>query len=171
MREQLNISIEDATGSLAPHWDPYVATESGLGHGMVTEGFGKTWKWQQVALGVTIGIPIDEWDDSIHVLSEDFIVYGDHDRQPSLSSGFQSNCTEGHCKRWDFASCRAALDCTRDIVDGTALNIGAGWGQAVRGFYAAKYIYTTLYDLYVPPPPLTPFQIRDAVPFHADWPF
>jgi hypothetical protein len=48
------------------------------------------------------------------------------------------------------------------------LNIGAGWGQAVRGFYAVKYIYTTLYDLYVAP--LLPLQFRDPVPFHADWP-
>jgi hypothetical protein len=44
------------------------------------------------------------------------------------------------------------------------LNIGAGWGQAVRGFYAVKYIYTTLYDLYVAPPPPSPVSRSRSVP-------
>jgi hypothetical protein len=151
-REQLNISINDATGSLAPHWDPYVAIEGGLGHGNVTVIDGETWKWQQIALGVTIGIPIEDWDDSIHVIKEDFVAYGDHDLPPSRSPGSSRACTGGVCKRWNYAQCQAALACTREILNGGALGIGAGWGQAVMAIDKLRNVGTTLYDLYVASP-------------------
>lgn len=78
-RQKLNVAPDEAVGSLSPIWDPTLPATLGHGHGDVTERFGQTWKWQQVALGMTIGIPIDEWDDEVHVKSDRFIVYGSDD--------------------------------------------------------------------------------------------
>ena len=45
------------SGSLSPQWDPNAHVNAGFGHGMETERWGKSWKWQQVALGISSTFP------------------------------------------------------------------------------------------------------------------
>jgi hypothetical protein len=66
-RRRLN--VPEAT-SLSPYFDPNIMAEGGFGHGNVSEAFGKTVRWQQVALGISVGVPLDEWDDDIHVKAQ-----------------------------------------------------------------------------------------------------
>ncbi|KAK0704460.1 hypothetical protein B0H67DRAFT_648894 [Lasiosphaeris hirsuta] len=76
-RKEAGISLDKATGSLSPIPNPEALNEGGFGHDMVKEVFGETYKWQQVALGVSVGIPVDEWDGAVHTESSQFVAYGD----------------------------------------------------------------------------------------------
>lgn len=66
----IGLTEETALGSLSPYFDPDLMGQGGVGHGNVSDSYGVTVRWHRVALGITVGIPIDEWDDAIHVKSE-----------------------------------------------------------------------------------------------------
>lgn len=145
------------SGSLADHWDPHAHAEAGFGHGNVTQRWGRTWKWHQVALGVSVGVPLEEWDDAIHTPSEEFIAYGHDDHRPrSLScADSDGSCVavpenaslaerDAHVRRWDFSKCRALLSCSQAFA--SSLNINGGWNQAVHAAYKLKTYGSTFYD-------------------------
>lgn len=70
----------NSTGSLNPLWDPLAVQRSGTYHGDVEEdvlGYNITVRWWQAAQGIFIGIPLEEWDDDIHVASDEWIPFGD----------------------------------------------------------------------------------------------
>jgi hypothetical protein len=75
-RRRLNVPEATALGSLSPYFDPSIMAEGGFGHGNVSEAFGKMVRWQQIALGISVGVPLDEWDDDIHVKGDVFVPYG-----------------------------------------------------------------------------------------------
>lgn len=128
-RDLLGLAGEDATGSLAPHWDPYAAVESGFGHGNVTELWDDIYKWQQVALGVTIGIPVDEWDEDVHVSSDQFIMFGNDDYDALMAKRWHTasiSARDDLLKRWNYANCRSVLACGYQIAEGATLNVGKG---------------------------------------------
>lgn len=148
-RELLGLAEEDATGSLSPNWDPYAATESGFGHGNITELWGETYKWHQVALGITFGIPLDEWDDDVHVLSDDFVMYGDDDYDALLAKRWDPISVVARDeleKRWNYGQCRAVLSCAYQFADAATANIGKGWRQGVNAAYKVKTYGKRFYD-------------------------
>lgn len=70
----------NSTGSLNPLWDPLAVQRSGTSHGDVEEdvlGYNVTVRWWQAAQGIFIGIPLDEWDDNVHIASDEWIPFGD----------------------------------------------------------------------------------------------
>lgn len=149
-RGLLELSDDEATGSLSPHWDPYAHVDAGFGHGNVTHTFDRTWKWQQTALGISIGIPIEEWDDEIHQPRDDFVVFGDHDYDAMISKRWMaeglhstSNSLE---RRWNYGQCRAVLSCGQQFAGGAAATISNGWTQTVQAWNKAKVFGQTLYD-------------------------
>lgn len=144
-RDLLGLAVEEATGSLSPYWDPYAAVEGGFGHGNVTEVWGETFKWQQVALGVTIGIPIDEWDDDIHAPSDQFIVFGDGGYDALLAKRSTAVSLASN-SQWNYAQCRSVLDCGRQFANSATVNIGNGWRQGVNAAYKLKTVGMTFYD-------------------------
>lgn len=75
-REQLNLTADTAKGSLSPYFDPDMLARAGFGHGAISEEATGLVRWHQIALGIAVAIPIDEWDDAIHVASDRFIPYG-----------------------------------------------------------------------------------------------
>lgn len=152
------------TGSLSPHWDPNVHVEAGFGHGNVTTNWGKTWKWQQVAMGVSIGIPIEEWDDNIHTKSDEFIVFTDDDDEAVVGPESPPSSKRGmidqgftpadlspedrtlHMKRWNYGQCRALLSCGRQFTDSAMLRLGNGWRQTVQAWYRGTAYGRRFYD-------------------------
>ncbi|KAK4145522.1 uncharacterized protein C8A04DRAFT_35787 [Dichotomopilus funicola] len=175
-RQLLKVPEASALGSLSPYFDPDLLAEAGFGHGNVSEVFGKTVRWQQVALGITVGVPVDEWDDAVHVKSEAFVPYGDVVQSAGLevrdgcgggggggsgggASEEEEEEEEGVChsswglveraeheKRWDYASCRSLLTCVRDTVGGEWVRLADGWAQGVACADRIKAFGTTLYD-------------------------
>lgn len=161
-----------ALGSLSPYFDPAIMAEGGFGHGNVSEAFGDTVRWQQVALGISVGVPIHEWDDAVHVKSDAFVPYGDvHSRgleaRDDGCGGAAAPDEEGVChshwalaerseheKRWDYARCRSLLTCVRDTVGGAPLRLADGWAQGVECANRIKAAGSTLYD-YVKRYPVT----------------
>ncbi|KAK3297913.1 uncharacterized protein B0H64DRAFT_431743 [Chaetomium fimeti] len=162
-RQRLNLSEATALGSLSPYFDPDRMAEGGFGHGNESEVFGKRVRWQQVALGISVGVPIDEWDDAIHVKSDAFVPYGDGDVS-SRGLEARGDCgaspdeletchshwalaeREEHEKRWDYARCRSLLTCVRDTVGGGLVKLGHGWRQTVECADRIKAVQSTLYD-------------------------
>lgn len=159
-------SADEMTGSLSSFFDPDRLSSMGRGHGNVSlDGEGRTVRWQQVALGVTVGIPVDEWDDEVHTKSDRYIGYSD-----AYSDGFEADasdalavarsaptCPEGDavCENaqaaalrvldrrqsppdWWYQTCRATIDCTRDVLGGSIFYIHAGWRQVVNCANAAR---------------------------------
>ncbi|EAQ85336.1 predicted protein [Chaetomium globosum CBS 148.51] len=171
-RQRLNVSEAAALGSLSPYFDPAIMAEGGFGHGNVSEAFGDTVRWQQVALGISVGVPIHEWDDAVHVKSDAFVPYGDvHSRgleaRDDGCGGAAAPDEEGVChshwalaerseheKRWDYARCRSLLTCVRDTVGGAPLRLADGWAQGVECANRIKAAGSTLYD-YVKRYPVT----------------
>lgn len=157
-RQILDLSEDTALGSLSPYFDPDMMVEGGFGHGNESEIFGKTVRWHQVALGISVGVPIDEWDDAIHVKSDAFVPYGDarYFDVPDDCGGSAGDETchshwalaerEEHEKRWDYARCRSLLTCVRDTVGGEWVKIADGWAQTVECANKVKTFGTTLYD-------------------------
>jgi hypothetical protein len=150
-----------ALGSLPPYFDPDIMAEGGFGHGNVSEAFGETVRWQQVALGIAVGVPINEWGDAVHVKSDAFVPYGDI---PSRGLEARDGCggtpdeegichshwalaeREEHEKRWDYARCRSLLTCVRDTVGGERMKLADGWAQGVACANRIKAAGSTLYD-------------------------
>ncbi|KAK3339730.1 hypothetical protein B0T25DRAFT_418282, partial [Lasiosphaeria hispida] len=145
-RKEAGISVEKATGSLSPIFNPEALNEGGFGHGMVKDAFGETYKWQQVALGVSIGIPVDEWDDKVHTESNQFVAYGDgySDALSKRHEGRSCQSSEpGSCsalsllqersleRRWDWSKCRAALTCGRTFGSAAWIRLRDTWPQIV----------------------------------------
>ncbi|KAF6813549.1 hypothetical protein CSOJ01_04571 [Colletotrichum sojae] len=153
-------SADEMTGSLSSSFDPDRLASMGRGHGNVSlDGEGRTVRWRQVALGVTVGIPVDEWDDEVHTLSDRFVGYSD-----TYSDGFETDatdalaaarseptCPEGDatCENaqaaalrtldrrqeppdWYYQSCRATIDCTREVLGGSVFYIHAAWRQVIN---------------------------------------
>lgn len=152
-RERLGISESEATGSLSPYWDPYASVSGGFGHGNVTERWGQVWKWQQVALGITMGIPIDEWDDNIHILNESFVVYGDFSdtanekREPgNLASILPVDAMSELTKRWNYAQCSSVLSCVKQFGGSASLTLAKGWQQTVNAWHKTVAVKNTFYD-------------------------
>ncbi|EME50420.1 hypothetical protein DOTSEDRAFT_31474 [Dothistroma septosporum NZE10] len=153
MRSALHISEQEATGSLSPDWDPTAHVEAGFGHGNVTARWGRTWKWQQVALGASIGIPVADWDDAVHTKSDRFIAFGDVEYESQLLSRrscgadtYPAAKSDVLTKRWNYGQCRAILDCSRQAVSAATGNLGNGWAQACRAGYKLKTYGSTFYD-------------------------
>ena len=165
-RRSLNVREATALGSLSPYFDPDVMVKGGFGHGNVSQVFGKTVRWQQVALGIAVGVPLDEWDDAVHVKSDAFVPYGDvaslQARSACGSSADEGTCRsdwalterEKHEKRWDYARCRSLLTCVRDSVGGSWVKMADGWAQGVQCADRVKAFGSTLYD-YVKRYPVT----------------
>lgn len=133
------------TGSLAHHWDPDANIEGGYGHGNVTHIWGKTWKWQQVALGVTIGIPIDDWDDNVHQKDDKFIAWTDDAENPEI--GEQSHAVQQRANTgpgWNAGLCRALISCGRHYMG--AITIGNGWAQTIHAAAKLKPYGTKFYN-------------------------
>lgn len=140
-RFQLGLHPDNSTGSLHPNWDPMAHVNAGFGHGDVTERHGRTWKWHQVALGASIGIPIDDWDDAVHTKSEKFIPFGNEDYEAQLLHKRACGSDPEQCrlqerdliaKRWEYARCRGVISCGREFASASLANIGNGWEQTVR---------------------------------------
>lgn len=139
-RQKLGLTEETALGSLSPYFDPDLMGQGGVGHGNVSDSYGVTVRWHQVALGITVGIPIDEWDDAIHVKSDRFIPYGNE--YSATGTGGGADCDAGgicashwslaerdeHTKRWNYAQCRSLLTCARDLGPAIDLRLRDGWG-------------------------------------------
>ena len=76
-RNELNLTAKTAKGSLSPYFDPDAMARAGFGHGNVSiDALGKMVRWHQVALGISVAVPLDEWDDTVHIASNRFIPYG-----------------------------------------------------------------------------------------------
>jgi hypothetical protein len=140
-RSQLGLHPDNATGSLHPAWDPMAHVNAGFGHGGVTERYGRTWKWQQVALGASIGIPVEDWDDAVHTKSDRFIPFGNDDYEAQLHHTRTCDSDVQSCafqerdlimKRWEYAQCRGVLSCGREFASAGLANIGNSWEQTVR---------------------------------------
>ena len=96
-----------------------------------------------------MGIPLDEWDDAIHVKNDAFVPYGEVRllEEPDECGGpaDEGIChshwalaeREEHEKRWDYAHCRALLTCVRDTVGGGWVKMADGWAQTVRFILSA----------------------------------
>ncbi len=165
-RRSLNVPEATALGSLSPYFDPDVMVQGGFGHGNVSQVFGKTVRWQQVALGISVGVPLDEWDDAVHAKSDAFVPYGDvaslQARRECGSSSDEGTCRsdwalaerEQHEKRWEYARCRSLLTCVRDSVGGGWIKMADGWSQGVQCADRVKAFGSTLYD-YVKQYPVT----------------
>lgn len=118
-RQKLNLTEETALGSLSPYFDPHRMGQAGVGHGNVSESYGQKVRWHQIALGITVGIPVDEWDDGIHVKNDQYIPYGDDYSADTASRdagcGMGGTCEAHwslaergeHMKRWNYGKCRA----------------------------------------------------------------
>lgn len=156
-RRASDIAIEHAEGSLSPHFDPDALKRAGFGHG--DEGVdsrGRRVRYRQVALGISEGVPIEEWDDKIHVRGEDFIAYG-HSSSSSISTTRDaaepgwSVATRGQTgseifARWNHAKCRALLTCARNAPGAIAMTIKDGWPQLVDCAKKKLAWGQTLYD-------------------------
>jgi hypothetical protein len=169
IRQELGLSVKTASGSLSPIWDPDITNRQGFGHGMIKEAFGEPRKWHQVALGISVGIPLDEWDDTIHIKSDRFVPYGDVDFEEQLrevrkvtrsrESQASNNLSASSCsacspleeralfeKRWNYAQCRAIMSCGRKIGAAAWMQMNDGWRQTVECAKRAQAAYKTLYD-------------------------
>ncbi|KAF6822592.1 hypothetical protein CMUS01_11023 [Colletotrichum musicola] len=142
---RLGGSADEMTGSLSSFFEPDRLASMGRGHGNVSlDGEGRTVRWQQVALGVTVGIPVDEWDDEVHTLSDRFVGYSD-----TYSDGFETDANDATCENaqaaalrtldrrqeppdWYYQSCRATIDCTREVLGGSVFYIHAAWRQVIN---------------------------------------
>lgn len=87
-------------------------------------------------MGITIGIPIDDWDDNVHSKNNTFIDWTDpedhgHEEQ---SHSLQQRANTG--PGWNAGFCRALISCGRRYVG--AINFGNGWGQTIHT--AAKLV-------------------------------
>lgn len=156
-RYRLNLTVETALGSLSPYFDPDIMGQAGVGHGNVSESYGQMVRWQQIALGITVGIPINEWDDAIHVKSDRYIPYGNKynvDTTGHAACGVGDVCEahwslaerNKHMKRWNYADCRALLTCARNVAGGVDLALRDGWPQVVSCAVKTVAWGRTLYD-------------------------
>lgn len=106
---------------------------------------------------MSIGIPIEDWDDTIHIKSDRFIAFGDHDDHagsppcdtpqnscPALPSNATLAERDMHIKRWNAGDCRSLTNCSKSFA--SSLNIGAGWTQAVNAAYKLKTYGQTFVD-------------------------
>lgn len=89
-------------------------------HGEVSDFDGRTWKWHQVAHATWRGIPLNEWDDAIHVKNDTFLEYSE--TYPFDFSTQSPNPASPDIVERQFlpAVCRAYNACTQAAVGGTA---------------------------------------------------
>ncbi|KAF5008742.1 hypothetical protein FDECE_4979 [Fusarium decemcellulare] len=97
------------------------AQAAALSHGEDADYHGKSVRWQQLAQGIFVGVPVDEWDDSVNKFgNEEWEV---HSNASAIERGLE---LEGR----DFdATCQVITDCLRTGAQYTLL---AGWTAWVR---------------------------------------
>ncbi|KAL2827814.1 hypothetical protein BDW59DRAFT_160123 [Aspergillus cavernicola] len=136
------------TGSLSPHWDPFVGRGEGVGHGDETVLDGETWKWQQIALGIFVGIPKAEWDDNVHTRNDQFIPWTDNPEDYADTDAYnivsRTNQSVSARQAWTYAQCRALLSCGRRYVD--AFHLNNGWAQTIRAIQRVVPTGRSMYD-------------------------
>ncbi|KAK4233221.1 hypothetical protein C8A03DRAFT_48165 [Achaetomium macrosporum] len=138
----------------SPYFDPDIMVEGGFGHGNVSEVFGKIVRWQQLALGISVGVPVDEWDDAIHVKSDAFVPYGD---VPFLEAraGYDGIPKEGSRDSHIALAAREEHEKNAcETVGGDWVKNADGWAQGVACADRIKALGSTLYD-YVKRYPVT----------------
>ena len=107
-------------------------------------------------------MPINEWDDAVHVKRDVFVPYGDLDARAIEEEGSSCGSAGGagidtgvcsalegraeHEKRWNYAQCRAYLNCVRDTVRGGWFKLEDGWRQTVQCADRIKNFGHTLFD-------------------------
>ncbi|KAK0640978.1 hypothetical protein B0T16DRAFT_393336 [Cercophora newfieldiana] len=166
-RDRLKLTAETAKGSLSPYFDPDMLARAGFGHGAISEESTGLVRWHQIALGIAVAVPIDEWDDTIHVKSDRFVPYGnaydsgryqDHDcgtgntlasRSPVCEAASSESPAWGGLAapaQWRPAQCRAAISCARDIAGAVSLRMHQGWPQVVECAVKAQRWGESLWD-------------------------
>ncbi|KAL4885509.1 hypothetical protein BJY04DRAFT_179841 [Aspergillus karnatakaensis] len=135
------------TGSLSPDWDPYAGRGEGAGHGDETILDGKTWKWQQIALGIFVGIPKAEWNDDIHTRDDRFVAWttNPEDFAYADTDAVRGNQTLHAGPSWNYAQCRALISCARHYLD-DAFRLNNGWAQTVRAIQRVIPSRQRMYD-------------------------
>lgn len=63
-------------GTNDPEWDLAEHDDSVVYHGKVEPYGEKTVKWHEESLGIYSGIPVEEWDDAVHVQNKTKVLWG-----------------------------------------------------------------------------------------------
>jgi len=139
----------NSTGSLNPLWNPMAVQESGTLHGDVEYdvlGYNVTVRWWQFAQGIFVGVPPEDWDDSVHVQSNQWLPFGD-------TYPFDYTTTKEHinvgldpsadldelAKRADFrGTCTGIASCSRILYSSSAAGLTKAWGGIVNAAVSAN---------------------------------
>ncbi|KAG9678933.1 hypothetical protein KCU99_g8630, partial [Aureobasidium melanogenum] len=147
----------NSTGSLNPLWDPLAVQRSGTYHGDVEEdvlGYNITVRWWQAAQGIFIGIPLEEWDDDIHVASDEWIPFGDTypfdytASQRHINVGMDPSADlDELAKRADFKGvCTGVATCSRILYASGTAGVTKAWGAIVNVGVSAMAKSSTAYS-------------------------
>lgn len=91
--------------------------ETPIGHGVTFEHANATWVWHQIADGAWTGIPIEEWDDTVHIASNISL-----EDAPRNDTKYFKDYLENHGVRTPILDerdlsgfCKTALQCSMSL--------------------------------------------------------